>query len=162
MKFIILVLAAASILAAISCRPSRDNAAAQYTYRVDDKQLYDTILKLDSIFFGHYNNCVTELDQYSSFYLDSVEFYHDKGGLSNSRTAVVESTRKFVCGKVTRHLVKGSVEVYPVPGFGAIEMGLHTFFNKEEPNAPRHPGRFTIFWQQTPAGWKISKVISLH
>ncbi|MGC8751337.1 nuclear transport factor 2 family protein [Hydrotalea sp.] len=132
-------------------------------YTPDDKALYDTIFHLDSLFFSHYNQCTTELPQYANFYDDSIEFYHDKSGLSTSKKAIVEATQKNICGKVTRELVKGSMEVYPIPHFGAIEIGLHIFHNNQEP-LPKHPNqsRYTIIWKKYPNAWKIYRVISLH
>ena len=140
---------------------------AQYqltkNYKPDDPKLYDTIVKLDSIFFSAYNSCLINVDKYAAFYSDSIEFYHDQGGLSRSKAGIVEATKKNICGKVTRELVKGSIEVYPIKGYGAIEMGLHIFHNSQEP-PPKDPkvGRFVLIWQQTKDGWKISRVISLH
>lgn len=146
-----------------ACSVNRtNNAGAAYIYKIDDQALYDTIVKLDSIFFDAYNNCLTKMDLYSSFYSDSLEFYHDKSGLTTSKQEVLDGTRKFICGKVTRQVISGSIEVYPLPGFGAVEMGLHRFHNSQEPLAVANPGRFTIFWRKTPGGWKITKVISLH
>jgi ketosteroid isomerase-like protein len=132
-------------------------------YTPDDKALYDTIFHLDSLFFNHYNQCATELQQYADFYDDSIEFYHDKGGLSNSKKNIVDATQKNICGKVTRELVKGSMEVYPIPNFGAVEIGLHIFHNNQEPS-PKHPkqSRYTIIWKKYPNAWKIYRVISLH
>lgn len=131
-------------------------------YRPDDPALYKTIVDLDSAFFEAYNTCDINLDRYSAFYTEDIEFYHDKGGFANSKPEIVESTKKYVCGKVTRQLVKGSIEVYPVPGYGAIEIGLHKFYNREEPDHKPHTGRFTIVWRQENGDWKIAKVISLH
>ena len=149
---------------ALGC-PAISHAQYQLTknYKPDDPLLYDTIVKLDSIFFDAYNSCLINLDKYASFYFDSIEFYHDKGGLNRSKTAIVEATKRNICGKVTRELVKGSIEVYPINGYGAVEMGLHIFHNNQEP-LPKHPkvGRFVIIWEQTTNGWKISRVISLH
>jgi Domain of unknown function (DUF4440) len=134
-----------------------------YVYKPDDQKLYDTISKLDSTFFSLYNNCATQLDAYAAFYSDSVEFYHDKGGLSNSKKEIVEATKKNICGKVTRELVKGSVEVYPIANYGAVEMGLHMFHNNQEKQTgPAKISKFIIIWQHNAAGWKIAKVISLH
>jgi hypothetical protein len=141
---------------------AKKQATEQYVYTIDDQSLYDTIVKLDSIFFYYYNTCDVNFDQHAAFYSDSIEFYHDKGGLSTIKADVTGGIKKYVCGKVRRDLVKGSIEVYPIPGFGAIEMGLHKFFNRQEPNAVQQPGRFTIVWQKTNDGWKVRKVISLH
>lgn len=162
MRYVLPLTFLVALSMALSCTSSRKGQADRYVYTVDDPPLYDSIVKLDSIFFGYYNTCDVDLDKHASFYADSIEFYHDKGGLMTSKSEVINGTKKFVCGKVRRDLVKGSIEVYPIPGYGAIEMGLHRFFNREEPDAPQRVGRFTIVWQQTSAGWKIRKVISLH
>jgi hypothetical protein len=134
-----------------------------YTYKPDDQKLYDTIVKLDSIFFYLYNNCTTQLQAYADFYSDSIEFYHDKGGLNTSKQAIVEATKKNICGKVTRELEKGSIEVYPIANFGAIEMGLHMFHNNQEKESrPPKISKFIVIWQHTNNGWKITRVVSLH
>jgi len=134
---------------------------AQYT--PDDPVLYDTIMRMDSIFFAAYNTCNVHLDEYASMYTDDLEFYHDKGGLMTAKKDVVASTKKFVCGKVTRELVPGSVEVYPIANYGAVEIGFHKFHNNTEPpDTPSHAGRFVLVWRHTDKGWKIARVISLH
>lgn len=131
-------------------------------YKPDDAELYKTIVSLDSAFFGAYNTCDVNLETYADFYTDDVEFYHDKGGFTNSKAELVESTRKFICGKVTRELIKGSIEVYPIANYGAVEMGLHRFHNNTEPKHKPTVGRFTIVWKKEADTWKIAKVISLH
>lgn len=134
-----------------------------YQYHPDDQALHDTIVKLDSIFFHAYNTCAVNLPQYAAFFSDNLEFYHDNGGLSTSKKDVVDGTQRNVCGKVTRHLVPGSIEVYPIKNYGAIEMGLHSFTNSTEKNpGPPRVGKFVIAWQHTTEGWKITRVISLH
>ncbi len=154
----------AIIIALISCNSSKESTfQLTKNYHPVDQQLYDTIVKLDSLFFAAYNTCSVNIDKYASFYADSLEFYHDQGGFSNSKEYTVDATKKNICGKVTRELVNGSIEVYPIKDFGAIEMGLHMFHNNQEP-PPKHPkiGRFTLIWHHTENGWKISRVISLH
>lgn len=131
-------------------------------FKPDDPALYDTILRQDSLFFSAYNTCSVHLREYADFYADSLEFYHDKGGLSTSKKDLVEATKKNICGKVTRELVAGSVEVYPIAHYGAIEIGFHKFHNSEEPNALSKPDRFVVVWRRTDQGWKITRVISLH
>lgn len=150
------------VLFLVPCAMSaqKKTAAPVYDYKPDSKELHDTIVKMDSIFFEAYNTC--KMDVQTAFYSDSIEFYHDKGGLSTSKPDILEGTRKYVCGKVTRQLIPGSIEVYPIKDFGAIELGQHKFFNNQEPNAPQHISRFMIFWKKTGNGWKIMKVVSLH
>ncbi|TDD98595.1 nuclear transport factor 2 family protein [Flavobacterium cellulosilyticum] len=132
-------------------------------YKPDNQILYDTIVKLDSIFFEAYNTCNLNLDKYGSFFSDNIEFYHDQGGLMTSKQDIIAATKKNICGKVTRELVKGSIEVYPIKDFGAIEIGLHKFHNNQEPiGTPSKVGRFLIVWENKNSDWKIKRVVSLH
>lgn len=122
--------------------------------------LYQTISKLDSIFFHAYNTC--DLKTQAQFYADTIEFFHDKSGLDTSKQHILENTQKYICGKVTRQLVKGSIEVSPLPGYGAVELGKHTFHNNQEKNAKPKASRFVILWRNNNGNWTITKVISLH
>ncbi|HOY13313.1 MAG TPA: DUF4440 domain-containing protein [Saprospiraceae bacterium] len=132
-------------------------------YKPDDKQLYETIVKLDSIFFGAYNTCNTNLEKYGSFFSENIEFYHDQGGLMTSKQDIIDATKRNICGKVTRELVKGSIEVYPIKDFGAIEIGLHKFHNNQEPvGTTSKAGRFMVIWENKNNDWKIRRVVSLH
>lgn len=135
---------------------------ADAQFKPDDPALYATILRQDSLCFAAYNTCSVNLNTFSAFFADSLEFYHDRNGLSTSKKEVIEGVRKNICGKVTRELVPGSVEVYPIAHYGAIEIGYHKFHNSAEPNAPARPGRFVIVWHQVDNEWKITRVISLH
>ena len=130
-------------------------------YKPDSQELFDQILKLDSIFFHAYNTC--DLNKQADFYSDSLEFYHDQSGLTTSKKDVLDATKRNICGKVTRELVKGSMEVYPLKGFGAIEIGFHKFRNNTEKESEHsRPGKFIIIWRQKGNDWKISRVVSLH
>lgn len=162
MKFSKLITCILTTLLLVSCSSKKNTYRLTKNYVPDDVTLYKTIVKMDSAFFDAYNNCDKDLNKYSAFYAENIEFYHDKSGFMNSKQEIVEGTKKYVCGKVTRELVKGSIEVYPINNYGAIEMGLHQFHNKEEPNAVPKIGRFTIVWKKENEEWKILKVISLH
>jgi hypothetical protein len=94
---------------------------------------------------------------------DTIEFYHDKGGLTTSIIDFMQSIKNNICGKVTRQPVPGSIEVYPIHNYGAVEIGYHRFFNSKEPaNGYSKPDKYIIIWQQKKEGWKITRVVSLH
>ncbi len=126
-------------------------------------ELYNTIAALDSALFNAYNNCTQGqfLDQYASLFSDNLEFYHDKGGMSTSKSEMVDGVKNHICGKVRRELLKGSIEVSPVPGFGAIEIGSHRFHNLVEKSTSDF-SRFVVVWQFKNNEWKVTRVISLH
>ncbi len=146
------------------CHSAKTNAyQLTRNYVPDNRQLFDTIVQLDSIFFHAYNTCTINLEKYASFFAENIEFYHDKGGLMTSKQDLITATKNNICGKVTRELVPGSIEVYPIKDFGAIEMGLHKFHNNQEPaGTPSKVGRFIIIWEHQNNAWKIKRVVSLH
>lgn len=128
-------------------------------YTPPSAELHATIVRLDSIYFDTYNNC--NIEKMASMMSDTLEFYHDRGGLSTSKTENLASIRKNICGKVTRELVKGSIEVYPIAGYGAVEIGYHSFRNIAEPGVSR-PSKFIVLWRHADNEWKITRVVSLH
>ena len=128
--------------------------------RAQSDELYKKIVQLDSAFFNAYNTC--DIARQEAFYSDTIEFFHDKTGLETSKKKILADTRKYVCGKVTRELVKGSIEVSPLPGYGAVELGTHIFHNNQEKDDVPHPSKFVIIWRSSNDKWTITKVISLH
>jgi hypothetical protein len=121
--------------------------------------LFKTIQSLDTQLFDAYNHC--DLDKFGSFLADDLEFYHDKTGLSRGRPALVEGIKNNICGKVTRELVPGTLEVYPIANYGAVETGIHRFHHPghEEPGSVGE-AKFIHLWQNKDGVWKITRVIS--
>lgn len=129
-------------------------------YQAVDQELHAAISNMDRIFFNAYNSC--DMEKQKEIYADEIEFFHDKSGLSTSKSDILAATENNICGKVTRTLVEGSIEVYPIHDYGAVEIGYHKFFNNQEPDAPSNPSKFIILWKNEMENWKITKVISLH
>lgn len=87
--------------------------------------LFATIAALDSALFDAYNKC--DLVKLGSFVAEDLEFYHDQTGLARGRQSLIDGVRQNVCGKVRRDLVRGTLEVHPLRGYGAMETGEHLF-----------------------------------
>lgn len=134
--------------------------APKKSYTPVDQALYDTIVQLDRHYFNAYNSC--DLKTQAALYSESIEFYHDKGGLMTDKQQLIDAIENNICGKVTRTLVPGSIEVYPIKDYGAVQMGYHKFYNNQEPTAPSKASRFIMIWQHNNDTWQIAKVISLH
>jgi len=129
--------------------PSLDRIKSQ-------EELTQAITALDKHLFAAYNTC--NIEKLGTLVTDDLEFYHDKTGLAVGKQPFLDAIKKNICGKVTRELVQGSLEVYPLHGYGAVEIGLHRF---------RHPGdsdvgeaKFVQLWQYKDGAWRISRVIS--
>jgi hypothetical protein len=120
-------------------------------------QLFQTIQALDTRLFDAYNHC--DLPQMSSMIAEDLEFYHDKTGLALGRQALLDGIKNNICGKVTRELVPGTLEVYPIAHYGAVEIGVHTFHH---PGHPENVGeaKFVQLWQNKNGNWQLTRVIS--
>src|SRR5688572_9251723 len=154
-SFLLLFLLIASPLAVKS-----QNVIPKYVKSVS-QELYDSIVDLDSIFFDAYNNC--RLDEIDSLISEDIEFYHDKGGVSTSKEEIIKGLKNNVCGKVTRELLNGSIEVYQIKDYGAVEMGYHGFRNNQEKVSDLiHFSKFVHIWHKENNRWKLTQVISLH
>jgi hypothetical protein len=133
-------------------------------YIPEPRDLYDTIVRMDSLYFDTYNSC--KLDVMASMTSDSLEFYHDRGGLTTSKTAYLEAIKNNICGKVTRILMAGSIEVYPIHNWGAVEIGYHRFHNnqenKEAGGVTGRASKFIVLWHNKAGRWQVERVVSLH
>lgn len=123
--------------------------------------LYQTISELDAEFFGTFNHCDErgQLEKHASFMDADVEFYHDNGGVSTTRKDYIDKTRQNVCGKFRRKLTPGTLQVYPIKNFGAIEAGDQTFCDIKTEKC-FGSAKFMFVWKQTPAGWQITRAFS--
>jgi hypothetical protein len=158
------------ILFAVACimyacttskKPVVEGVKGMRPYVPASKVLYDSIVYMDSIFFTAYNNC--GLAVMSGILSDSIEFYHDQGGLSTSKQDIMKALEKNICGKVTRELLPGSIEVYPIKNYGAVQLGMHRFHNNQEPpGTPSYYSKFVQIWHRQNGQWKITRVVSLH
>ncbi|WP_053096133.1 nuclear transport factor 2 family protein [Frateuria defendens] len=119
--------------------------------------LLATITALDRTVFDAYNRC--DLRTFARYIAPDIEFYHDKGGLTLGREKLVESLRQGVCGKLRRELVAGTLEVYPIKGFGAVETGSHRFCALSTGRCDAL-ARFVHLWAFHDGAWRISRVIS--
>ena len=63
-------------------------------------ELDKVVTTLDAALFDAYNRC--DLEKFAAFFVDNVEFYHDQGGVTLGRTALTESVKKNICGRVSR------------------------------------------------------------
>jgi hypothetical protein len=126
-----------------------------------DEALFATISKLDADFFDTFNHCASpeQLEKHASYLDPNVEFYHDKGGVTWTRHDYIEKTRQNVCGHFRRVLTAGSLEVSPIAGYGAVEVGRHTFCMIDSGKC-FGAAKFLIIWHHAPEGWQITRIVS--
>ena len=125
------------------------------------KELYDSIAYLDSSFFNAFNS--KNLDKLQAFLSDKLEFYHDLGGATNYTQNIDAFKRTFASErKLRRELVTGTLEVYPIKDYGAVETGIHRFYatEKGQPEKLSSEAKFVQVWQKQNGQWKITRIIS--
>ena len=85
---------------------------------------------LDAALFDAYNRC--DLEKFSTFFVDDVEFYHDQGGVTLGKDKLTKSIKDNICGgDVRRELVPGTMQAHYMKGYGAVEIGVHRFYHPQ-------------------------------
>jgi len=124
------------------------------------RSLFKTIQALDSKLFEAYNHC--DLATLDAMVADDLEFYHDQTGLSVGRDLFIAAIKQNICGKVERSLVPGSLEVYPLNGYGAVEIGIHRCRHPGHPGDTAGEAKFITLWQNKNGSWKVARAISYN
>lgn len=121
--------------------------------------LYQEIARLDSAVFGAFNR--RDQQTFQSLFAEDLEFFHDKGGLTGYQHSIdfLKKTAESN-NDLKRQLVKGSLEVYPIPGYGAMQFGEHQFCHTENGKQDCGTFKFIHIWKKINNDWKITRVIS--
>lgn len=121
--------------------------------------LYKKIAQLDSALFSAYNS--KNLNQMKTYFTKDLEWYQDNGGLIDFEKVFTNFQSIFNREyKLTRSLIKESLEVHPIEGYGAIEVGSHQFSHIENGKLEVGTFKFLMIWKNDNGNWKISRVIS--
>ena len=102
-----------------------------------------------------------DLGALMALFTDDLEFFHDLGGLQHFAEVKAGFGGLFKPGSdIRRELVPGTLQVYPIRGYGAIEVGSHRFCHTENGKPDCGTFAFTHVWRQTDGRWQIARVIS--
>jgi Domain of unknown function (DUF4440) len=126
-----------------------------------DKNLYQEILKQDSLVFSAFNN--RNVESFKKMFSEDLEFFHDKGGLTGfDHTINFLNDQQNKKSDLKRELIKETLEVYPIPGYGAMQIGEHRFCHTENNKQDCGTFKFVHIWQKKDDGWKITRVVSYN
>ena len=122
-------------------------------------ELYQQVAKLDAEMFAAFN--AHDVDKLMSYFAPNLEFFHDKGGLSDFSQTKAGFTRLFAQSPdISRTLVPGSLEVFPIKGYGAMHIATQRFCHVENGREDCGNSKFVMVWQQQAGTWKITRVVS--
>lgn len=153
-------IAAVVLLAACSTtQPAPQPQQTATPRNAESQRLHDEIARMDAAMSNAYK--AHDLGTLMSLFDDQVEFYHDTGGLlgRNDLSAGFKSNFDQNNG-IRRELIPGSLEVYPIHNYGAIEVGAHRFCHDENGHQECGTFQFVHVWQQKDGQWKVTRVIS--
>jgi len=123
------------------------------------KELYHEIEQMDSIMFQAFNS--QNMEKFKSMFTEDLEWFQDNGGLIPYKTVFENFGNTFKNEhKLSRELVKGSLEVHPIKDYGAIQIGEHQFRHMENGKEEIGTFKFLMIWQKKEGQWRISRVIS--
>lgn len=148
-----------SFLAAVSCsNPNPSNRDSKKS-KAPNVALYDTISQLDKNLFSAFNH--QNLKEFKKYFDIKLEVFQDVKGVRNYEQSMATFTELFqAMPDLKRKLKKGSLEVYPIEGFGAIEIGQHAFIHTEEAENQGKIVHFIHIWKRSHGQWKITKIIT--
>ena len=143
---------------AASIVPLHAQAVPAFDQIKNQAELDKAVSTLDAEFFDAYNRC--DLEKFRGLLADDVEFFHDQGGVTLGAADLTASIKKNICGgDVVRQLVPGSLRVYYMKGYGAIEIGVHRFLHPKS-HGPVGEARFMTLWQYKDGAWKVTRAFS--
>jgi len=147
-------------------------AAATLVTVPPQPELTRQIEAADANLFKLFFEAPCDAPRFRAMIADDVEFYHDKDGFN------VRSADEFMKGyrencasradpanwRSRRELVRSSLRVDPIPGWGAMEVGDHLFYEKHGAGGAEKlvgKAKFAMVWVLGADGkWHVSRVLS--
>jgi ketosteroid isomerase-like protein len=124
-----------------------------------DQSLTVEIIRMDSALFAAFNE--RDLARLGTFFAPDLEFYQDNEGLENYSQTMKDFAELFrQSPRIRRMLVPGSVEVYPIKSYGAIEVGSHRFCHEENGKPECGTFKFLHVWRKASNSWQLSRIVS--
>jgi ketosteroid isomerase-like protein len=127
------------------------------TTPVPDQALLPEIRGMDDSLSAAFN--AHDANGLMSLFARDLEFYHDTQGLQNFEAVIAGFRALFASSDIRRERV-GSLEVYRVRGYGAIEVGTHRFCHTEASWQDGGTFKFVQLWRRDANGWIIARVVS--
>jgi ketosteroid isomerase-like protein len=160
----VIVLLVNAIVAAVAQQSEGERVAAKEKAATSG-ELFDTVARMDSAIFDAFN--AHDIDRLMALFTNDLEFYNDGGGVTDHQQSKLAFAKMFANNPdIRRELVPGSLKVYPLKDYGAIEVGEHRFCHTEKGEGAK-PAQtecgtfsFAMVWRKAGDRWQLSRVLS--
>jgi len=155
---IFLMFAAVATVSTLAACASPDNPSLRGA-APDTSALYAQVVRLDDRLSAAFNT--HDLDRLMAVFSPDLEFYHDAGGLQSFDVVKAGFDGLFAQNnRIRRELVGGTLRVYPIAKYGALELGAHRFCHDEHGQNVCGTFQFVQLWRQQGSDWKLARVVS--
>jgi ketosteroid isomerase-like protein len=133
------------------------------------QQQFDEVAAADlALFSAFFDRC--DLEALAKMVTDDFEMFHDKNGyMTKSGKEFLDGIKQTCARQKTgedyrarREMVPGTLKVYPLNNYGAIETGVHRFFQllPGKPEKLVEISQFTHVWKKEEGVWKLARALS--
>lgn len=135
-------------------------------------ELVAQIARADAELFKLFFEGPCDVPRFRAMVADDLEFYHDKAGFNARNADAFVAQYQERCTNLLnptewrsrRELVPGSLHIDPIPGWGAMEVGDHVFYERHGVNGEEKlvgKAKFAMVWALGADGeWRLSRVLS--
>jgi len=144
-------------------------ALAQKAGPEQTQQQFDEVAAADrALFSAFFDRC--DLEALAKMVTDDFEMFHDKNGyMTKSGKEFLDGIKETCARQKTgedyrarRELVPGTLKVYPLNNYGAVETGVHRFYQllPGKPEKLVEVSQFTHVWKKEEGVWKLARALS--
>jgi ketosteroid isomerase-like protein len=153
-RYLVAALASCALPLCLAGQPSPAKPARQ-----PPSGLQREIARMDSTLFAAFN--AGDMTKLRTFFTPDLEFYQDNEGVENYADTMKDFEGMLgQSSRIRRTLVPGSLEVYPIKNYGAIEVGSHRFCHTENGKPECGTFKFLHVWRKTGQAWQLARIVS--
>ncbi|HEY1091326.1 MAG TPA: nuclear transport factor 2 family protein [Burkholderiaceae bacterium] len=119
--------------------------------------LFRRMEALENAMSEAFNRC--DIEKLESFYDPRLEFYHDAAGATWTREQFINNVKRNACNRFHRHMVPGTLEVWPLGKFGAVYTGSYQACLVATGKCAVQ-GRVMMIVQNKDEVWTVTRVVS--
>ncbi len=130
---------------------------------VPQKELTAEITEADQKLFDAFDRC--DATDYASFLSDDLEFFRDHMGETDHTQNVQSLKQRCAEGiQLRRELLRDTLVINDLPGYGALEAGTHRFYSRQADGSEHldATAQFVNIWRKEDGHWKLARAISFN